>query len=55
MIGQLRRRRVGLERIGEHAHPLEPVLLDELDQLLEVVVRLAGKAGDERGPQRQVR
>ena len=48
-----RRRRVGLERIGEHAHPLKLPLLREGDHLLELFAGLAGEAGDERRPQHE--
>ena len=48
-----RRRRVGLERIGEHTHPLKLPLLREGDHLLELFAGLAGEAGDERRPQHE--
>jgi hypothetical protein len=35
--------------VGEHAHVVELLLLDEVAQLAEVGVGLAGEADDERG------
>ncbi len=51
MAGQLRGRRVGLERIGERPQPLEPGRLDEIRQLGELGLGLAREADDERRPQ----
>ena len=52
VVGQPRGRRVGLERVGEDAQPLEPRRPDEGEQLLELRLGLAGEADDERRPQR---
>ena len=48
------RRGVRLERVGEHAGAFEARVTHEGTQLLELGFRLARRADDERGPQRQV-
>ena len=46
-------RRVWLQRIGEHPHPLKLPVLGEGDHFLELLAGLAGKSRDERCPQHQ--
>ena len=54
MAIELRRRRVGLEGVGEHADAFKPPLPGKLDKLLELRIGLAREAGDERRPQDKV-
>ena len=42
-------------RVGEHADVVEPVIGDEVAQLVDVRVGFAGEADDERRPQRDAR
>src|ERR1700683_1856374 len=41
-----------LERVGEDADPIEFLLADEIGQMLERLLGLAGKSHDERAAQR---
>src|SRR5205085_661407 len=51
LAGELERLRSFLARELEHTHLLEPHLLDEVAELLELLFRLAREAGDEAGPE----
>ena len=52
---ELERFRPFLARELKHAHLLEPHLLDEVAELLELLLRLTREAGDEAGPEGEVR
>ena len=51
----LRRGRALLLRVGEDAQPLEALLAHEAEQVLEVLLGLAGQPDDERGAQGDAR
>ena len=53
-IGQIKRGRVFLGGVGEDADAVKAHLADEVQQVLELRVRLAGEADQERRPQGQI-
>mmetsp|Transcript_18391 Transcript_18391/g.54897 ORF Transcript_18391/g.54897 Transcript_18391/m.54897 type:complete len:568 (+) Transcript_18391:413-2116(+) len=55
LLLHLRRRRAILLAVDKRAHALPPPLLDKGDELAVCSVRLAGKAADESGAQREAR